>query len=127
METSLRIKGTCNIVADALSRLPLTSYYSTMEYYAVGQPNYKCYCLSYAHLALAQQANPAIKKELTKSDSMYQVKVFHRGRTSRLLVCYEDKIVVPTELQKHVIYWYHTTFCYPGIKRNEESIGQHLC
>ena len=41
-------------------------------------------------------------------------------------MCYKDKIVVPKQLQNHVIDWYHVTLCHPGINRTEESIGQHL-
>jgi len=41
-------------------------------------------------------------------------------------VCYNDKIVVPKSLHRHVIDWYHTTLCHPGINRTEESIAQHL-
>ena len=41
-------------------------------------------------------------------------------------MCYKDKIVVPKQLHKHVIDWYHVTLCHPGINRTEESIGQHL-
>ena len=29
-------------------------------------------------------------------------------------------------LQKHVIDWYHTVLCHPGINRTEETISQHL-
>ena len=45
---------------------------------------------------------------------------------TRSLVCYNDKIVVPTQLQRHVIDWYHTVLCHPGINRTEETISQHL-
>ena len=35
-------------------------------------------------------------------------------------------MTVPTQLQKHVIDWYHTVLCHPGINRTEETISQHL-
>ena len=34
--------------------------------------------------------------------------------------------MVLKQLQKHVIDWYHTTLCHPGINRTEELITQHL-
>ena len=48
------------------------------------------------------------------------------GGITRQLICYKEKIVVPKLLQKHVIGWYHTVLCHPGINRTEETIGQHL-
>jgi hypothetical protein len=65
-------------------------------------------------------------KELCKDMSKYLLKDFHGGGTTRLLVCYNDKIVVPKKLHGHMIDWYHVTLCHPGINRTEESIGQHL-
>ena len=50
----------------------------------------------------------------------------HGGEKTRYLLCYNDKIAFPTKLQKHVIDWYHTILCHPGINRTEESISQHL-
>ena len=130
------IKGSHNVVADALSRLPkntesvldnsLESYYTIMECQATATLNYDFHPISYAHLAAAQQRDPQIKKELQKDNSCYQIKVFHGGGMTRSLVCYKDKIVVPKKLQQHVIDWYHTVLCHPGINRTEESIAQHL-
>src|SRR5687767_15543058 len=48
------------------------------------------------------------------------------GGITRQLICYNGRIAVPTLLQKHVIDWYHTVLCHPGINRTEESIAQHL-
>ena len=104
----------------------MESYYTIMECHAMAIPNYNFHPLSYAHLAEAQQRDPQIKKELQKDNTCYQIKDFHGGGKTRSLVCYKDKIVVPTKLQKHVIDWYHTVLCHPGINRTEESIAQHL-
>ena len=87
------------------------------------EPHIDHHPLSYAKLDSAQQACPDIKKELKKDNCKYQIKDFHGGGVTRNLVCYNEKIVVPTELQPHVIDWYHTTLCHPGINRTEESIG----
>src|SRR5687768_2305284 len=48
------------------------------------------------------------------------------GGITRQLICYNGKIAVPTLLQTHVIDWYHTVLCHPGINQNEETIAQHL-
>jgi hypothetical protein len=68
------IKGTHNVVANALSRLPKTddhmdsleAFYATTECYVKDSPNYDFHPLSYAHLDIAQQHDPDIRKELKK-------------------------------------------------------------
>ena len=81
------IKGSHNVVADALSCLPkctdsvldnsLESYYTIMECQATATLKYDFHPISYAHLAAAQQRDSQIKKELRKSNFCYQIKVFH--------------------------------------------------
>ena len=44
----------------------------------------------------------------------------------RQFICVKDKIVVPKLLQKHVIDWYHTVLCHPGMNQTEETISQYL-
>jgi hypothetical protein len=41
-------------------------------------------------------------------------------------MCYNNKIVVPKQLQQHVIDWYHITLCHPVINRTEATTTQHL-
>ena len=138
------IKGEDNVVADALSRLPkelsnlviddthhlddsMEAYYTTMDCLTDERKSETDYHpLSYQRLDEAQQGAPDIKKELRKDNCKYHLKDFHGGGITRSLVCYKDKIVVPNKLQKHVIDWYHTTLCHPGINRTEETIAQHL-
>jgi hypothetical protein len=129
------IKEEDNVVADALSRLPKDdtpldnskeAYYATMDCLAKEKQILDVHPVSYLKLATAQQVDPAIKKALKQDNCKYQIKDFHGGGITRSLVCYKEKIVVPTKLQKHVIDWYHTTLCHPGINRTEESIAQHI-
>ena len=129
------IKGSHNVVADALSRLEKDdlpqvetkeAFYSILECYAKETENLEFHPVSYANLDQAQQADPSIKKILKSDNSKYQIAEFHGGGKTRNLVCFNDKIVVPTKLQHHIIDWYHTVLCHPGINRTEESISQHL-
>lgn len=125
------IKGSHNIAADLLSRLPKTdtpvSQDSFLTCMAISEDDYLEHCpLTYAHLDKAQQLDPSIMKILQMDKTLYHLKNFHGGGKTRSLVCFRDKIVVPKKLYRHVTAWYHNTLCHPGINRTEETIGQHL-
>jgi len=129
------IKGTKNVVADALSRLEksetppadtLESFLGLTECFANEPATPEFHPLNYQHLHIAQQADKTMMKILKMDDTQYKLQEFHGGGKTTKLVCYHGKIVVPANLQKHIIMWYHTTLCHPGINRTEETIGQHL-
>jgi len=135
------IPGPKNAVADTLSRLERTdtpfddskeAFYAAMDCFAKTkkskdkEEDFAFHPLSYAHLDEAQRSDSDIKKILKKDNSKYTLQEFHGGGKTRSLVCYNNKIVVPKKLQRHVIDWYHTVLCHPGINRTEESISQHL-
>ena len=102
------IKGTNNVVADALSRLEKTEqafddskdmFYSLMQCLATENDHYDVHPVSYSKLDIAQRSDASIKKILKNASSSYYIKDFHGGGKTRSLVCYNDKIVVPTKLQ----------------------------
>ena len=128
------IKGTHNIVADALSRLDIEetpfedtkeSFLGLMECFAKAD-EVDFHPLNYRHLKIAQDKDKTLQKLLKKANNDYVLKDYISGGKPTSLICYKDKIVIPNLLQKHVIMWYHTTLCHPGINRTEETIGQHL-
>jgi transposase InsO family protein len=133
------IKGENNVMADALSRLdcedtsPQQEAFITDEmcseryWYAKEEKTYDSHPLSYDKLEAAQKADKQLLKnmELDKNN-MYHTQFFHGGGITKQLICHKEKIVVPKLLQKHVIDWYHTVLCHPGINRTEETISQHL-
>jgi len=43
-----------------------------------------------------------------------------------MLICYNDKIVIPMQFRQGVLNWYHMMLCHPGMNHTEESIRQHL-
>ena len=130
------IKGEKNVVADALSRLPLheqpqatslEAFYIIFDSYETDKEEHMdSHPLTYNQLNKAQQKDKNILKILKMENTMYHLKDFHGGGKTLSLICFKDKIVVPTLLQKHVINWYHTLLCHPGINRTEETISQHL-
>ncbi len=131
------VKGEHNVVADALSRLellqaPLDEAHFTDELrselycYAMEEISKDDFPLSYRVLGQHQAKDKQMLKALQKETTSYHLKSFHGGGKHRDLICYKDKIVVPTSLQKRMIEWYHTFLCHPGINRTEETIGQHF-
>ena len=128
------IKGEHNVVADALSRLEMEDkpfddtkekFLALMECFANNESS-DFHPLNQQQLRIAQNRDKTIQKILKMPDSAYKNKEFHGGGKVTSLACHNDKIVIPGLLQKHVIMWYHTTLCHPGINRTEETIGQHL-
>ena len=102
-------------------------FYSLMLSFTTETKSYDVSPVTYTKLDNAQRRDAAIKKILKQPISNYYIKDFHGGGKTRSLVCYTEKIVVPTHFQKHVIDWYdHTVLCHPGINRTEETISQHL-
>ena len=131
------IKGEHNVVADALSRLDLLQ--SPMdEAHFTDEIRSHLYCyaheelsddempLSYQILGAHQSKDKQMLKKLKQKNSPYALQSFHGGGTQRELICYKNKIVVPTTLQKRIVDWYHNHLCHPGVNRTEETIGQHF-
>ena len=54
----------------------------------------------------------------------YYTKYFCGGGNIFMLICKNDKIVVPTILQKYVVNWYHTYLLHPVTERTEATISQ---
>jgi hypothetical protein len=130
------IRGTHNVVADALSCLEIEetpfedtqeSFLGLMECFAKKADSDEFHFLNCQQLKNAQDKDKTIQKSLKMPKTLYYLlKDFHGGGKTTSLVCFKEKIVIPGQLQKHVIHWYNTTFCHPGINQTEETTGQHL-
>ena len=128
------LKGSTNLVADALSRLPynhepIIESHVTEELcafqYCYGQDEQSAlFPLSYEVIGKAQSKDKSVLKAL--ESKKYHFKSFHRDETQRELICHKGKIVIPQTLTKQVMEWYHMYLGHPGINRTEETISQHL-
>jgi hypothetical protein len=63
---------------------------------------------------------------ISSQSKIMKINSFHGAGKVHKLICQDDKIVVPTKLQKPVVQWYHTQLCHPGTTRTEETIRQHF-
>ena len=131
------IKGEHNVVADALSRLDKASedehipddkesFYATCYGADSAQDRMDLCPLSYKQINFAQKDDSTLMKMLADDKNKFELQVFHGGGKSWSLICNNGKIVIPEKLQFHIIDWYHTMLCHPGINRTEETIGQNL-
>jgi hypothetical protein len=129
------IKGTKNIVADALSRLPIAPSNSTDEdinyladHYGLEDSDLPddIYPLQYQLIQKCQKTDKALIKKIKEKTLNYHLKSFHGGGKTRNLICHKDKIVIPDILQKKVVSWYHNILCHAGETRTEQTIRQQF-
>jgi hypothetical protein len=95
-----------------------------------------CYCfdsddlpddafpISYTLIDHEQKKDKTLLKQAQTCS--YSLKKFHGGGATICLLCFKDKIVIPTSLTKQIIQWYHYLLCHPSINRTEETIRQHF-
>ena len=118
------------MVADQLSRLPRQNIPEELDAYfdcfPTEEPDHTKHPISYRQLELAQHSDKKLMKLFQDDKPGYHMSEFHGGGKDWSLICYNEKIVVPKQLQRHVMDWYHSVLCHPGINRTEERIGQHL-
>ena len=73
-----------------------------------------------------QLKDEALQK-LAKGNPLYKVKTFNlNAKDLDILVFKDDRIVIPKQLQKCVVRWYHDTLMHPGQTRTEATIAQHF-
>ena len=132
------IKGTHNIVADALSRLDMMSSEEHADNYASEFMQAECFAStrrtyqtipkefpwSYAELHHEQNKDNYIKKGLR--EKKYSLQTFRHSDKQYDLAVRDGKIVVPACLQKDGTVWYHQALMHPGESRLELTIGQHF-
>jgi len=129
------IKGSKNVVADALSRLELEEVENEVpstldglaEHYGLEKDDLPktAHPTKYKTIMSHQLKDKSLMKLINNKVKHYSNKEFHGAGKNYSLICYKDKIVIPKDLQKRVVEWYHHTLCHPGETRTELSIAQH--
>mgnify|MGYP000473878471 FL=1 len=64
--------------------------------------------------------------KIDKTDKNYSIKQFHGAGKKYSLICLNNKIVIPKQLQRRIVQWYHDTLSHPGETRTELTIAQHF-
>jgi transposase InsO family protein len=128
------IKGSRNVVADALSRLDMMSYdqfqqeYSAVnlaESFANDAEDFPAdYPLSYAQLEYEQNKDNSLLDQYANNDKLER-KVFTHSSKEYNLIVRNGKIVIPATLQDKTVEYYHQLLMHPGETRTELTISQH--
>ena len=127
------VKGVSNVVADALSRMRLTEEEFSPEAFAfcaeVEAGDFPTdYPLSYKEVEYLQGKDNKLQKDLKskKTANLCVKKEFRHSDKTHSLITRDDKIVIPSQLQRKVVEWYHTHLMHPGETRLELTLRQHF-
>ena len=97
------IKGPKNIVANTLSHLEMTSDTESLDMadcYGLDSDDLpdNAFPISYTLIDCKQKKDKTLLKQAQTCS--YSLKKFHGGGTTVCLLCFKDKIVIPTSLTK---------------------------
>jgi hypothetical protein len=123
------IDGKDNIVADTLSCLSISptpmftpedveiNLVEAAEHFSATKddlPNH-AFPVTYQLLAKEQHKDKTLLKQVQDS-AFFLLKEFYGGEQTVSLICHNNRIVIPSTLQKWIVHWYHHILCHPGIK-----------
>ena len=125
------IKGSNNVVADALSRMRLSEADFSPEAFAgevIAGDFPADFPLSYKEIEAKQAADDDLQTRMLTPEGMklYKKKLYRFSDKTYELVVRDDKIVIPKNMQRTVTEWYHTHLLHPGEKRLELTLRQHF-
>ena len=125
------VKGSSNVVADALSRLRLTDEdfshdLNAFELAAMDPADFpKEYPLSLEEIEHRQDKDKVLQKLLKSTTNAYKKETRRFSDKTYELITNNGKIVLPKDLTIKCAEWYHTHLLHPGETRMELTIGQH--
>ena len=114
-------KGENNVVVDALSRLEnsdnqeILNIFELYGYDDKDMPD-SAYPIRYHDIAKAQETDAKLQQKLV-SHKDYTLDTFRGGDKDHRLICRNNKICLPTALQKKTVEWYHEMLRHPGETR----------
>ena len=132
------IKGSENIVADALSHLDKidnvnnennnkieSSLESLREHFAFKNENI-LHPTNFKTIMRFQQKDKSLIDNAKDKPKDYFIKQFHGAGKAYSLINRYKKPVIPKQLQKSFVEWYCSVLCHLGKTRTELAIGQHF-
>ena len=73
-----------------------------------------------------QQKDKHLIETAKEKPKDYSIENFYGVDNMYSLICRHWKNVIPKQIQKTLIDWYHNIPCHPGETRTELSIGQNI-
>ena len=124
------IKGENNVSADAIYRLDMSDNqeilkiselygYDELDLPDIADP------ICYHNIPKAQETDAKLKQNLV-SHKDYTLYTFRGRNQDHLLIFRNNKIFLPTALQKKAVDWYHEMLCHPGETRTEHTLHEHF-
>ena len=119
------IKGSNNIVADALSRLPYTTSCSTDELFAAIQYDPSDdFPVSFAIISKYQLQDKELQSSFVNNPEKYESRIMHKSTV--IFQANSERMVIPEGLQQRVIKFYHENLKHPGVTRTLQTIQQFM-
>ena len=97
---------------------------SVNEYYGLEDENIS-HPTDYKTIMQYQQKDKNLIKIL-QNNKDYSIQNFHGADEKYFLICRNRKNLIPKQLEKQVVEWYHNALCNPGETRTELSITQYF-
>jgi hypothetical protein len=120
------LPGKCNIIADALLRLPKLEHphdESTFlaEIFALDEQT-DVFPIAFDIISKAQLTDKKIQQCITNNDPDFETRIIQRAP----LVYFKGKIAIPTNLCSGILTWYRENLLHPGADRMFHTISQHF-